>query len=262
MATKVIPVLSGEAVTANTDYEAAPGGWIISLGYKSMTDKATGKAKDKPNNFVFAAPNMDLPTTENAALDSILRSAMEGYAESMVRTWREEEGNPDEYSVTLTEELTEEQVEQVAEYFGSPDAMEELAPQTTDAAQFLAYVIEHAEAKAASLKLSEQSISAWFKAEGADACKASYMIANNLTTADTPANVAAMPAVEKAVANMGVLFSKLAAPTPDIEPKVAKVLLSRIAILTEPSSTTQAIRRKLEQRVEMEKKAADLLTAI
>ncbi len=223
MATKVIPLNTGIAEEKNTEYSAAPGGWIVRLGYKDMKDK-DGKSKGTPPKpFVACLPMLELPTCGNAALDTILKACIEGYAESLLRKLRTEEGEADSIEF--------------------------------DPADFaLDAIIAHAEEKASSMKMSEATISAWWKAEGQDACTASYIAATGKAVDD--------PAVAKAVANIAVLFLKLSAPVVDILPELCEVMLSRIAILEQATSTTQAIRRKLEKRVEDAKKARTLLADV
>lgn len=218
MATKQITLHFGEAESGNTEYTAAAGGYIVRLGYKQMTGK---QAPPKP--FIACLPLLDLPTCNNTALDTILKATMEGYAESLLRKLR-------------TEEKEADSIEFDAEDFA------------------LAQVIAHAEEKASSLKLSEAMISAWWKAEGQDACTASYIAATGKDATD--------PAVSKAVSNIAVLFLKLSAPVVDVLPELCEVMLSRIAVLDTPTSTTQAIRRKLEKRVADAKTARSLLDSV
>lgn len=223
MATKIITLNTGIAEERNTEYQAAPGGWIIRLGYKDMKDK-DGKSKGTPPKpFIVCAPMLELPTCGNAALDTILKATMEGYSESLARKLRTEEGEADSI-----------------EFDASDFAIEQ--------------IIAHAEEKASSLKLSEAMISAWWKAEGQDACTASYIAATGKAADD--------PAVGKAVANIAVLFLKLSAPVVDVLPELCEVMLSRIAVLEVATSTTQAIKRKLEKRIEDAKKARSLLADV
>lgn len=224
MATKVIALNLGIAEEKNIEYSAAPGGWIVRLGYKDMKDSKTGLSKGTPPKpFVACLPMLDLPTCNNAALDTILKATMEGYAESLVRKLRTEENEADSIEF--------------------------------DALDFaLDAVIAHAEEKASSLKLSEAMISSWWKAEGQDACTASYIAATGKAQDD--------PAVSKAVSNIAVLFLKLSAPVVDVLPELCEVMLSRIAVLEQATSTTQAIRRKLEKRVADAKAARSLLADV
>ncbi len=221
MASKILALLIGEAEESNTEYSAAPSGYMVRLGYKDMKDPKTGKSKGTPPKpFVACLPMLELPTCGNAALDTILKATMEGYAESLLRKLRTEEGEADSI-----------------EFDPSDFALDA--------------IVAHAEEKASSMKMSEATISAWWKAEGQDACTASYIAATGKAVDD--------PAVGKAVANIAVLFLKLSAPVVDILPELCEVMLSRIAVLEVATSTTQAIRRKLEKRVEDAKKARTLL---
>lgn len=225
MATKVITINTGIAEEKNIEYSAAPGGWIVRLGYKDMKDK-DGKSKGTPPKpFVACLPMLELPTCGNPALDTILKATMEGYAESLLRQIRKD----------VYEDADMIDFGQETEFS-------------------LNQIIAHAEEKASSLKMSEAMIAAWWKAEGMDACTASYIAATGKAADD--------PAVSKAVANIAVLFLKLSAPVVDVLPELCEVMLSRIAVLDPPTSTTQAIRRKLEKRVADAKAARSLLADV
>ncbi len=221
MTTKVIALHMGESETASTEYEASPGGYIVRLGYKEMKDSKTGKSKGTPPKpFIACLPALDLPTCGNAALDTILKATMEGYAESLLRKLRTEEGEADSIEF--------------------------------DPLDFsLDSIVAHAEEKASSMKMSEATISAWWKAEGQDACIASQVAVNGKTPEATE--------TVQAVAILATVFLKLSAPVTDLSPEVCSVMLSRIAVLDTPSSTTQAIRRKLEKRIADAEQARGLL---
>jgi len=236
----VIALNVGMALEKGTEYEAAPGGYLVSLSYKQMEDKATGKKKAAPKPFIACLPVLELPSCQNAALDSILRSTMEGYAESLLRKLRTEEKEADGI----------EFVGATAEQF-APDGSVAVEAYCGDFG--LDSIIAHAEEKASSLKFSEAMLSAWWTADGEAACKASYMAATGKAEND--------PATVKAVATIATLFLKLSAPTPDLELPVCKVMLQRINVIEEATSTTQAIRRRLQKRITDLEQAQTLLTA-
>jgi len=215
-------------VTAEGEYKAEGAATlrIFTLGYKAMKG-SDGKPKAKPDNCTIALPLLEIPTTGNADCDAVLEAAITGFQDDLCRKLRADAGNPAEMM---------------------------LSPESVALPAVLAYAAE----RGASLKLTEAGIAQWFESEGKLAIQAQWYAAKGFTAETATPEQAKQ--VASITANSGVVFAKLAAPVPDVNADIAKVMLHKLSVLdaADSSAMTNAVRRKLQQRIDAAEEAKKL----